>query len=383
MPADQTFSEKKIDERPIKVFVQLAHGQDIHHWKRLRDAGKLVGINDEKPYGYDRAEKMGCEVEYSIRHRDGKIYNFFRLAVRAVLGFDYLYARQSTKQMLKADVVWTHTEAQFLAVAMIFAMRGKRKPRPKLLGQAVWLYDRWPKIDPIRKVLYRHLIRYVDHLTVHSPVNKEVAEQLFPDKPVDFVKYGIPIRDLQVPKKRERSPHRLLCVGNDRDRDWQTVIEAFGNQPGIEVKILSTKTNPDIAKDASNIEIRGVHSNEEMQAERDAASLMIVPLKPNLHVSGSTTFQEAALFGIPIIATRTGGLEAYLGDDAVSYVPPGDADALRQAAMDLLNDPDRAYQQAQKAQEPINAGEWGADDFIARHVEISRDMLGLAESKVD
>ena len=382
MPADQTFSENNEPERPIKVFVQLAHGQDIHHWKRLRDAGKLVGINDEKPYGYDRAEKMGCEVEYSIRRRDGKLYNFFRLAVRAVLGFDYLYARQSKEQMLKADVVWTHTEAQFLAVALIFAMRGKNKPRPKLLGQAVWLYDRWPKIDPIRKAFYRRLIKHVDYLTVHSPVNRKVAAELFPGKPVDLVKYGIPVRDLQTPEKRQRSPHRLLCVGNDRHRDWQTVIEAFGNQPGIEVKILSTKTNPDIAKDASNVEVRGVHSNEEMQAERDAASLMILPLKPNLHVSGSTTLQEAALFGIPIVATKTGGLEAYLGDDAVSYVPPGDAAALRKAAMDLLNDPDKALQQAQNAQKPIIAGEWGADAFVERHVEISREMLGLAKKKV-
>ena len=382
MPADQTFPEQNNPERPIKVFVQLAHGQDIHHWKRLRDAGKLVGINDEKPYGYDRAEKMGCEVEYSIRHRDGKIYNFFRLAVRAILGFDYLYARQSKERMLKADIVWTHTEAQFLAVALIFALRGKNKPRPLLLGQAVWLYDRWPKIDPIRKAFYKRLIKYVDRLTVHSPVNQKVAADLFPDKRVDLVKYGIPIRDLQVPQKRQNTPHRLLCVGNDRHRDWETVIKAFGNQPGIEVKILSTKTNPDIAKDAANVEIRGVHSNEEMQAERDAASLMIIPLKHNLHVSGSTTLQEAALFGIPIVATKTGGLEAYLGDDAVSYVPAGDAAALRKAAMDLLEDPDKALAQAQIAQAPIHSGDWGADAFVARHVEISREMLGLAKTEV-
>ena len=382
MPADQTFPEQNNQERPIKVFVQLAHGQDIHHWKRLRDAGKLVGINDEKPYGYDRAEKMGCEVEYSIRHRDGKIYNFFRLAVRAILGFDYLYARQSKERMLKADIVWTHTEAQFLAVALILALRGKNKPRPLLLGQAVWLYDRWPNIDPIRKAFYKRLIKYVDRLTVHSPVNQKVAADLFPDKQVDLVKYGIPTRDLQVPQKRQNTPHRLLCVGNDRHRDWETVIKAFGNQPGIEVKILSTKTNPDIAKDAANVEIRGVHSNEEMQAERDAASLMIIPLKHNLHVSGSTTLQEAALFGIPIVATKTGGLEAYLGDDAVSYVPAGDAAALRKAAMDLLEDPDKALAQAQNAQAPIHSGDWGADAFVARHVEISREMLGLAKTEV-
>ena len=382
MPADTSSFATDPSARRIKVFVQLAHGQDIHHWNRLREAGKLVGINDPKPYGYDRAEKMGCDVEYSIRHRDGKIYNFFRLAVRAVLGFDYLYARQNAKQALKADVIWTHTEAQFLAVALIFALRGKKKPRPKLLGQAVWLYDRWPNIDPIRKAFYKRLIKHVDFLTVHSPLNEKVAADLFPDKPVELVKYGIPTHHLTEPQPRQNTPHRILCVGNDRHRDWKTVIDAFGNQPDIEVKILSTKTNPDIAKHVSNVEIKGVHSNEEMQAERDAASLMVIPLIPNLHVSGSTTLQEASLFGIPIVATRAGGLEAYLGDDAVTYVEPGDPDALRAAALSLLNNPEKALEQAKNAQKPIIAGEWGADAYIARHVEISRKMLGLPEKEI-
>ena len=377
MPANTPTQPQHDDTKPIRVFVQLAHGQDIHHWNRLREAGKLVGINDPMPYGYHRANDMGCDVEYSIRRRDGRIYNFFRLGVRAILGFDYLYARQNAKQALKSDVIWTHTEAQFLAVALIFALRGKNKPRPKLLGQAVWLYDKWPKIDPVRKFFYRRLLKYVDRLTVHSPLNQKVAADLFPDKQVDFVKYGIPHEDLQTPKLRQNTPHYILCVGNDRHRDWETVIKAFANTPGVCVRILSTKTNPDIAKHAENIEIRGVHSNEEMQAERDKASVMIIPLKENLHVSGSTTLQEAALFGIPIIATRTGGLEAYLGDDAVSYVPPNDPEALKEATMNLLNDPHAALERAKAAQVPILSGEWCADAYVKQHVDISRELLGL------
>jgi len=364
-------------DKPIKVFVQLAHGQDYKHWNKWFDEGQLVGVNDRMPYGYDRAEKMGCEVEYAYRHKDGKIYNFVRLAFRAILGFDYLYARQNAKQMLKSDVVWTHTESQFLAVALIFMLRGKNKPRPKLLGQAVWLYDRWPKLDPIRKAFYKRLIKYVDRLTVHSPDNQKVAADLFPDKQVDFVKYGIPSEDIRTPTKRVNTPHKIICVGNDRHRDWQTVIDAFGNQPGIDVRILSTKTDPKLAKDAGNIEIKGVRTNEDMQVQRDSASLMVLPLKPNIHVSGSTTLQEAALFGIPIVATRIGGLDAYLSDDAVSFVPPEDPEALRKAALDLLSDPDKALAQAENAQKPLKSGDWGADHYVARHVEISRELLGL------
>ncbi|MBE7249591.1 MAG: glycosyltransferase family 1 protein, partial [Actinomycetospora chiangmaiensis] len=33
---------------------------------------------------------------------------------------------------------------------------------------------------------------------------------------------------------------------------------------------------------------------------------IVVPVKPNLHASGNTVMQEAALCGVPIVASDTG-----------------------------------------------------------------------------
>lgn len=375
--SENEMAEKAASENRIKVFVHLAHGQDVIAWEKMWSEGSLVGICDPTPYGYHRAREMGCDVDFSLKIKNAPILNLIRGAFRVIFGFDYIHARNNAKKAMEADIIWTHTESQFLAMAMIMALRGKKKPRPKLLGQSVWLYDKWPGVDPIRRALYRYLVKYVDVLTVHSTLNLEVAKKLFPDKRVDLVRFGIPHEGMQAPVLRENTPHRIVCIGNDRHRDWHTAIEAFANQPGIELKIFSTKLKAKFAKGAPNVEIRGLKTDEELKQEIAAASIMAVPLIPNLHASGATVSQEAIIHGVPLIVSDAGGLDGYYSKDAVTFVPSQDSAALRAAALELLANPENAKARAERAQIPMRNGELNADRFIEQHVEISRELLGL------
>ena len=81
--------------------------------------------------------------------------------------------------MIEADIIWTHTESQYLAVAAVLLLRGAKT---KLLGQTVWLMDRWRSIDPLRRALYRRLVQRVDVLTFHSPANLAMAQGSFPTR---------------------------------------------------------------------------------------------------------------------------------------------------------------------------------------------------------
>jgi len=319
---------------------------------------------------------MGCDGEVSLKIKISPILNLFRMAFRVIAGFDYFHARNNAKRALESDVIWTHTESQFLAMAMIMAMRGKNKPRPKILAQSVWLYDKWASLDPIRKAFYRYLVKYVDILTVHSKSNLEVAKELFPDKPVELVRFGIPHEGMEEPVLRENTPHRVVCIGNDRHRDWRTAVDAFADQPGIELKIFSTKLNPNFAKGAPNVEIRGLKTDTELKQEIAAASIMVVPLIPNLHASGATVSQEAIIHGVPLIVSDAGGLDGYYNANDVTFVPSQDPKALLEAAKALLADPADAMERAKRAQIPMKKGELNADRFIEQHVEISRELLG-------
>ncbi|SFB62926.1 Glycosyltransferase involved in cell wall bisynthesis [Rhizobium sp. NFR07] len=361
--------------RSLNVYVHLAAGHDAEQWRHAFEQRSLVGVNDPSPYGYARANEMGCKVSFSEPAGKGRATEAIRLALRLLLGFDYVHAKANRDRILSADVIWTHTESQFLAVAMLLANLPKGAKRPKLIGQAVWLFDKWPSLWPVHRWLYRKLIREVDILTVHSPDNELIAKSLFPEKKIEFVRFGIPNEAVEPVRARQTYPLRVLCVGNDRHRDWQSAVAALGDQEGIELIILSSTASASLAKIRRNVKVTKVDKNEDLTQALRQASLMLVPLKQNVHASGITVVQEAALFGLPIIASDTGGLRAYFDDDAVCYVRPEDpAEILRQVRR-LAADPPAMQKQALRAQARMGDPDMGCAAYIRRHVEMTKSLL--------
>ena len=101
-------------ERPMRVFVHLAHGFGAREWQKRWSEGKVFGINEPLPYGYFRANKLGCVVEYSEDKSETILVTLFRLGVRAIFGFDLIHAWRNFDGIRKANVVWTHTESQYV-----------------------------------------------------------------------------------------------------------------------------------------------------------------------------------------------------------------------------------------------------------------------------
>lgn len=358
--------------RPLRVFVHLAADKDAVAWRRAWQAGTLVGVNEETPYGYGRAERMGCTLAFARAHRENPAARFLRLGLRVLLGFDLLHALRQGRALAEAEVVWTHTESQFLAVAAVHAVRAER---PKLIGQSVWLFDRWERLNPFHRMLYRRLIRHVDVLTVHSTENLAVARALFPGKRVMHVPFGIPSERVAVPVRRSGRPLRILAIGSDRHRDWACLVAALDRLPEASAVILSGTAPRRLARGRPNLRVTRARTNAELAAHLAEASVVCVPLKPNRHASGITVIQEAVLAGLPVVATAAGGLEDYFGADAVGYVPPGDPAALGAALLEVSADPEAAHARAQRAQARMIEAGIGAETYIRRHVDISREML--------
>ena len=360
--------------RPLRIFVHLAANKDAIAWRDAWRSQTLVGVNEETPYGYGRAASMGCVVKFSRTAPEGILGKFLRLGLRVLTGFDVIHAVKQRQAILEADVVWTHTEAQYLAVAAILYMLNER---PKLLGQSVWLFDHWRKLTPVHKFLYRRLIRHVDVMTVHSSDNLAVAKALFPDKRVVLVPFGIPSEQVIKPVMRPSKPFQILSVGNDRHRDWKCFAEAIDGLSDATSIILSGTAPRSLTNRRPCLKIMQARTNIELIAHLANTNVVCVPLKPNSHASGITVIQEAVLAGVPVVATDTGGLKGYFGYDAIRYVPPGDSQALREALQEIARDPETAYARAIRAQQHMLDKGIGAESYIRQHVEISRDLLGL------
>jgi glycosyltransferase involved in cell wall biosynthesis len=358
--------------QPLVVFVHLARDKDVDQWRAARAAGSLVGVNDDTPYGYGRAAHMGCTVTFSRSRPENPVARVVRLGLRVILGFDLVHAWRQRAAMADADVVWTHTESQFLGVAAILP------PGPRLIGQAVWLYDRWPTLDPLRRALFRRLIGRVDVLTTLSDANLAVARALFPAKRVEMIPFGIPSEHPLEPLVRPTAPIRVLALGNDRHRDWATLIAAIRGADDMMVEIFSGTIDSNLARGVPNVTIGTLATNADLAAAMARATVMCVPLSANLHASGITVIEEAVLAGLPVVATDIGGLRGYFGDDAVRYVPAADPAGLRAAFRAVAADPDAATAMARHAQAHLAAAGLDAEGYVRRHVELSREMIGAS-----
>lgn len=359
----------------LAVFVHLSHAQDAEKWRAKSEEGSLVGINDPTPYGYGRAEEMGCDVRFSEAIPENIAQKALRLGLRVLLGFDLQHAIRNRKAIMQSDVVWTHTESQFLGAAALLTLYGKTDT-PRIVGQAVWLMDEWPRLGFVRRAIVRRLIRRIDVLTVHSPLNLALAKTLFPHTRSELVRFGIPTEYFEEPAARQSSPLRVLCVGNDRHRDWKTVVKAVRGRPDLSLTIISQTADPALVRDTDNAEIKTVSNNGELLQAYRNADVLVMPLRPNLHASGLTVIQEAALMGVPIIATEAGGLDSYFDPSQVRYVPPFDSAAIGDALSWVAANPREALGQANRAQARIRSGAIGCAAYVKRHVELSRELTG-------
>jgi glycosyltransferase involved in cell wall biosynthesis len=361
--------------RRVKVFVHLVHGFGARQWSEAWAKGEMPGILDKLPYGYYHAADDQYEIQYSEDVDENRITRFIRLALRRALGFDLLHAWRNREGLSRADVVWTHTELEHLGVLCLWRLTS-RASHPRLIAQSVWLYDRWNEFSAIKRWLYKTLLAQADVLTVLSPENLAVARELFPNTPTEFVRFGIDSGAITPAVRRIRNkPLRVLSLGRDMHRDWDTLIEAIKPCGDCHLRIAATQNVPRLTAHSEKIELIKATSAKEVFDLYTWADIVVLPLRANLHASGITVLAEAALSGVPVIATDTGGLRSYFSGREVRYVPVGDALALRQAIRALASDDNLRFRFARAAQERILSDDLSSKAYAIRHREISARLL--------
>src|SRR6266851_4137896 len=111
---------------PLRIFVLLAHSFGARRWQERWARGELAGIQEQLPYGYFHCAGDDCEVRYSEDAPENRLAQFLRMCLRRLLGFDLIHAWRNREGIAAADVVWTHTELEHLAVLLLFRLRFAR-----------------------------------------------------------------------------------------------------------------------------------------------------------------------------------------------------------------------------------------------------------------
>jgi glycosyltransferase involved in cell wall biosynthesis len=367
----------------VNVFVLLGYGFGANSWERKHALGLIPGINDRLAYGYYRAAGEGWSIEYSDDHDEGRLVRFSRAALRRLLGFDLIHVWRNRRRMLRADVIWTHTELEHLGVLLLFRLLG-RSVCPKLIANCVWLFDRWPYLSRVRRMLYQQLLKDAAVVTTFSPENLKVARQVLPSVRCECVLFGILTHEMALPRRQPvHNPIRIAALGNDIDRDWGTLLNAFGNIDRYQVRIGSTRIRRGLVDGLPNVEIIQATAAHEVRALYEWSDFVVVPLRPNLHASGITVVFESIISGVPSICTDTGGLRTYFSDVEVAYVPPQAPDAMRAMVDELSEDHERRSGMTIKAQERMIAADLSSHGFAMRNRRLSEHLLGVSRETIE
>jgi len=348
------------------IYVHLPHGLDPDSWEARYARGTAP---DASPYGFHRARELGYRITFS-KDRDGPVENAWRvLTMRLCLSIDIWHAFRNRRAMREADAIWTILDSEGLAVAAL--MRAGVVARKPLVGNIVWLFDRWKRFGRLRRSTYRSLVGAFKVLTVHSAGCLPVARAAFPDVRVELVYFGVNV-DRLSPRPRDadidEDPLRIVALGYDPTRDWRTFLEAFGNDPRFAVTLVARHVRASEVAAYSNVALLHNPRHDALPPLYADATYVVVPMRPNIY-SGITVALEAVASGTAVICTRTGGVPTYFTDDEVCFVPDADATAMRDAALALSADARRRL--VERAQRRFEATDYSTRGMMARYVALT------------
>ena len=66
------------------------------------------------------------KLTYSQDARESKPVRLLRRALKAALGFDFIHTWRNRDEMLRSDVIWTHTEQEWLSAALMLLLSGRK-----------------------------------------------------------------------------------------------------------------------------------------------------------------------------------------------------------------------------------------------------------------
>jgi len=342
----------------VKIYVHLGHGLDSRAYAKRFKRGLEP---DRSPYGFGLAAQDGADLVFSADHAESPSVKFCRRLLRRLIGFDLLHAWRNRHRWADCDVIWTVQESEWLAISCLQHL-GVR--RPALIGNSIWLFNLRPRLGWLQRKLAAHLARRVEVLTVHADAAAARAAHWLGNRRPELLMFGICRETFQPRSFRPRPapanpsaahPLRLLVPGNDRSRDWDTLVEAFGDDARFEVVVVSSTVNAKMLARHPRIRKVRVRGMKDLLNLYGWCDCVVIPMVANDY-AGITVALEATAMARPVIAARTGGVPTYLADDEAFWYEPGNAqDLVRCAAA-----PDAAQRQRVVASARTR---WASSDF--------------------
>jgi glycosyltransferase involved in cell wall biosynthesis len=270
-------------------------------------------------------------------------------------GFDFAWVFRFARELSRAriDVLHSHEFAMnsFGSAAALLA----RVPAISTIHGRNWVSDR-----PRRAFAYRMLRRLgVPVVAVSEDLAGFLVERLgIPRERLALVHNGIPLPDATpsgARSARRSAARAALAIPADRSlvvavgnlypvKDHATLLRALARLPDARVAIAGRGAEEQPLRQLA-VEL-GLADRVHLLGLRDDVGTVLaagdVFVQPSLSEGLPLAVLEAMASGLPVVATRVGGVHEAVADGTTGFlVPPGDPAALAAALARVLESPDR------------------------------------------
>jgi glycosyltransferase involved in cell wall biosynthesis len=235
------------------------------------------------------------------------------------------------------------------------------------------------RITTLRKKLFVKFCRLLNQISVimcYSRQQEQFARMRLglPAEKVRLIAFQVDEKFFS-PDERAGPTHGVVSVGREL-RDYPTLFRALEGT-GIPVTVVSSSPwskREDQTRQRQipeNVTLRKGLSSAELRELYRGAAVVVVPLMNVDWPAGVTSLFEAQACRRPVVASASEGILDSLDPGAAETVPCGDAKALRDAVLHLIDSPAEAASIARAGLESV-LRERTLDLFVARITEICR-----------
>ena len=261
----------------------------------------------------------------------------------AFRGVDPLRALRVLIARRRAALICAHMESAFLLLLL-------RRTFAFLPPIVIWEVP-WSSEWAYRAFVAQRTIPRADGAIVFSKNQIELVHLMYGKKVrCDFVPFYVDVTFFSPRPSHTMNPF-ILSTGHDTGRDFNILLEISNTIPRLfklKTSILSAVQNREAFPNVEFIEDYLPYSAFR-NLYRDAEIVIITTFEtPN--ACGVTSLMESMAMGKPTIVSDNPALRDYLPpEDSGVVVPVGDIDALRNAIIDLLMNPDKAKMMGKNA----------------------------------
>lgn len=307
----------------------------------------------------------------------------FRHVGRMVVVPVFTIAANFARLPKKNTVLISHGDTFYGDILVVHAVNAENLKEKRRAGQWSWLLNPIHAWVAVRDRLMIGGLRYRRYVAVSDRVKHELMDNYHvpPDR-IAIIPNGIDLSKFKVEPQGGRSVRAefgipddaklLLFVGHEFSRKGLAyVIEAIQtlNDPTLWLLVVGSDNRKPYVAMAGALASRIVYAGERRDMERiyPAADAFVLP---TAYETFSLVCMEAMACGLPVLATRVGGIEEYLKDGVNGYGIVRDRD-------DIANKLAMVFS-SKSGLETLKAGAIATADSYSWH-EISRRYVNLAE----